>query len=179
MFIANIVGPFWLISFCARHMSIGFPRPTFLAAWWIPPCVLQFKRKSIFFNCYLAAPWPNLGHSQGDSLTNPMLITAFFHIRVHNREPRNEVGSLSSAEHLACFEPETFRFLLQRLNPLGHSPQIKWFMTSWPLKLIWKNRVIVTWDCRWHFLSVFHLLKASSLNSSYTTVYIWHNGFEV
>ena len=32
----------------------------------------------IFFNCYLAAPWPTLGHSQRDSLTNPMLITAFY-----------------------------------------------------------------------------------------------------
>ena len=33
--------------------------------------------KGFFFNCYLAAPLPTLGHSQGDSLTNPMLITAF------------------------------------------------------------------------------------------------------
>ena len=30
-----------------------------------------------FFNCYLADPRPTLGHSQGDSLTNQMLITAF------------------------------------------------------------------------------------------------------
>ena len=29
----------------------------------------------IFFNCYLAAPQPPLGHSQGDNLTIPMLIT--------------------------------------------------------------------------------------------------------
>ena len=29
-----------------------------------------------FFNCYLAAPRPTLGHSQGDSLTNSMLFTA-------------------------------------------------------------------------------------------------------
>ena len=31
----------------------------------------------IFFNCYLAVPWPTLGHSCGDSLTNQMLITVF------------------------------------------------------------------------------------------------------
>ena len=31
-----------------------------------------------FFNCYLAAPRPNLGHYRGDSLTHPMLITAFY-----------------------------------------------------------------------------------------------------
>ena len=59
-----------------------------------------------FFNCYLAVPRPTLGHSQGDSLTNPMLITAFVHIRPEGpQEPRNEVGSLSPAERLAGFEP--------------------------------------------------------------------------
>ena len=31
-----------------------------------------------FFNCYLAAPRPTLGHYRGDSLTHPMLITAFY-----------------------------------------------------------------------------------------------------
>ena len=82
------------------------------------------KSAFFFFNCYLAAPRPILGHSQGDSLTNPMLITAFVHIRPEgHREPPNEVGSLSPAERLAASEPGTFRFLLQCLNPLGHSPQ--------------------------------------------------------
>ena len=33
---------------------------------------------SFFFNCYLAAPRPTLGHYRGDSLTHPMLITAFY-----------------------------------------------------------------------------------------------------
>ena len=76
-----------------------------------------------FFNCYLTVPWPTLGRSQMDSLTNPMLITVFVHIRPDShRVPRNEVGSLSPAERLADFEPGTFRFLLQRLDPLGHSP---------------------------------------------------------
>ena len=54
-----------------------------------------------------------------------MLITAFVHVRPEgHREPRNEVGSLSPAERLAGFEPGTFRFWLQRLNPLGRSPRI-------------------------------------------------------
>ena len=76
-----------------------------------------------FFTCYLAVPRPALGHSQGDSLTNLMFITAFVYIPPEgHREPRNEVGSLSPAERLVGFEPGTFRFLLQRLNPLGHSP---------------------------------------------------------
>ena len=75
-----------------------------------------------FFNCYLAAPQPTLGHSRGDSLTNPILITAFFvHIRPKgHREPRNEVRSLSPAKRLVGFELGTFRFILQRLTPLGH-----------------------------------------------------------
>ena len=34
----------------------------------LPPLLL-------FFNCYLAVPESTLGDSQGDSLTNPMLIT--------------------------------------------------------------------------------------------------------
>ena len=52
-----------------------------------------------------------------------MLITAFAQVRpVGYWEPRDEVGSLSPAEHLAGFEEGTFRFWLQRLNPLGHSP---------------------------------------------------------
>ena len=62
-----------------------------------------------FFNCYLAVPLPTLGHSQGDSLTNLMLITVFLHVRPEgHREPRSEVGSLSPAEHLVGFEPGTF-----------------------------------------------------------------------
>ena len=40
---------------------------------WIP----KFVKNPYFFNCYLASIWPTLGHSQGDSLTNPILITAF------------------------------------------------------------------------------------------------------
>ena len=64
-----------------------------------------------FFNCYLAAPWPTLGHSQGDSLTKPMLITAFELFQVEGYwEPLNKVGSLSHAEHQGGFEPGTIWF---------------------------------------------------------------------
>ena len=41
---------------------------------------IEFK-KMFFFNCYLAAPRPTLGHYQGGSLTHPMLITAFLYTR--------------------------------------------------------------------------------------------------
>ena len=48
-----------------------------------------------------------------------MLITCILHIRPEgHREPRNQVGSLSPAERLVGFEPGTFRFWSQRLNPL-------------------------------------------------------------
>ena len=51
-------------------------------------CILVIAHTIFFFNCYLAVPWPTLDHSQGDSLTNPMLITAFVHIRPEgHREP--------------------------------------------------------------------------------------------
>ena len=75
----------------------------------------------MLFGC----PRPTLGHCQGDSLTNRMLITAYVHIRPEGHwEPRKEVGSLSPAERLVDFVPGTFRFLFQYLNPLGHSPQM-------------------------------------------------------
>ena len=79
----------------------------------------------IIFNCYLAVPRPTLGHSQGDSLANPVLITVYVRIQPKGHwELRNKVGSLSPAEHLAGFELGTFWFLFQRLSPLGHSPQL-------------------------------------------------------
>ena len=60
-----------------------------------------------FFKCYLSVPQPTLAHSQGESLTKSMLITAFVQVwpRGH-REPHNEVGSLSLVEHLAGFDWE-------------------------------------------------------------------------
>ena len=77
----------------------------------------------IFLNCYLAAPRPSLGYYRGGSLTHPMLIACVLHIRPEGRrEPRSGVGSLSPAECLVGFEPGTFRFWSQHLNPLGHSP---------------------------------------------------------
>ena len=66
---------------------------------------------SFLTTIYLAAPRPTLGYSQGDRLTNPMLITVFVHVRPKgHRKPRNEVVSLSLAERLAGFEPGTFQF---------------------------------------------------------------------
>ena len=86
--------------FCEHCKNTGnFPNPPMWKSFF-------------FFNYYLAAPRPTSGHYRGDSLTHPMLITAFVHVRPEgHREPRSEVGSLSPAERLAGFEPGTFRFL--------------------------------------------------------------------
>ena len=87
---------------------------------------LEKTKAPFFFNCYLAAPWPTLGHSWRDSLTNPMLITAFFvHIQpTGHQEHCNKVGSLSPAKRIVGFELGTFQFIMQHLNSLGHSPII-------------------------------------------------------
>ena len=54
-----------------------------------------------------------------------MLITCALHIRSKgHREPRNGVGTLVPAERLVGFELGIFRFCLQCLNPLGHSPLV-------------------------------------------------------
>ena len=107
-----------LIAFLTlEHRKTPF-HPAFLFSkihlLYIFCCFLLFF---FFFNCYLAVPRPTLGHSQGDSLPNLMLIIAYVHIRPEgHREPHNKVGSLSPAEHLAGFELGTFRFLFQRLG---------------------------------------------------------------
>ena len=64
-----------------------------------------------FFNCYLAVSRPTFDHSQGDRLTNPILITAFVQVQPEGHHERhNEVESLNPVERLAGFEPGTFQF---------------------------------------------------------------------
>ena len=65
---------------------------------------MLFLFLSFLFNCYLDDP--SLGHCRRGSLANPMLITE--HILVPpegHLKPRNEVGSLSTAERPVIFEP--------------------------------------------------------------------------
>ena len=68
----------------------------------------------LFFNWYLAASRPTLDHdqhSQGNSLTNPMLITRFYLCQPEGQqEPCSKVGSLNAAECLLGFESGTFQF---------------------------------------------------------------------
>lgn len=61
----------------------------------------------MFFICHLADPWQTLGHCQGDSVFNAMLINhcisdAYFNQKVTG-SPKNEVESLSLSKHLIGF----------------------------------------------------------------------------
>ena len=76
-----------------------------------------------FFKLLLGCPTANFGPLSRGQPHSPDVNHCVFHFRSEgHQEPRSEVGFLSPAEHLVRFEPGTFRFLLQRLNPLGHSP---------------------------------------------------------
>ena len=107
----------WYLVEADKHL-VGESRKEglFLVVW-------ENEQFFFFFNFYLAVPRPTLDDSQGDSITNLMLIAVFLHVRPEcHREPRNEVGSLSPVELPAGFELGTFQFWFQRLNPLGHFP---------------------------------------------------------
>ena len=101
-------------------------RSTSTARWhsvWMEAVVRKFFSS---FNCYLATPWPTLGHYRGGSLTHLMLITCVLHIWPKgHQEPCNKIESLSLVEHLVGFELGTFQFWSQCLNSLGHSPPLK------------------------------------------------------
>ena len=72
-----------------------------------------------FFNCYLAAPRPTLGHCRGGSLTNQMLITVFD----------------------SWFEPKVTVGFITRVGPKGRpSVYIDFFI------LIKVNSHIKTWN---------------------------------
>ena len=65
-------------------------------------------------------PTANFGPLSRGQPHSPNVNHCLLHFRPKGHwEPRNKVGSLNPAKHLVGFEPGTFRFLLQRLNPLG------------------------------------------------------------
>ena len=61
-----------------------------------------------------------------------------------HREPGNMVGSLIPSKHLMGFEARTFRFLLQRLNPLGHTLVLAWLTYSLWLKCLWHGLAVTS-----------------------------------
>ena len=68
-----------------------------------------------------------------EGTASPNVIHCVLHFRSEGHwKPHSEVGSLSTAERLVGIEQGTFQFLLQHLNPLGHSPN------SWINYLLFK-----------------------------------------
>ena len=103
---SEILNTYWAFTIIPANIHIyHFYSPFFLSFsnyfyWW---------HKTNFFKCYLAAPRSTLGHHWEGSFTHPMLITAFSYFRPKgHREPRDELGSFSPAEHLVGFQPENF-----------------------------------------------------------------------
>ena len=82
---------------------------------------IQIIQISFFFNLYFAASQPTLGQFWGGSFTHPMLIIVFLYTQpICHQGPCNMVRSLSLVEHQVGFEPETFQFWLQLLNPCNN-----------------------------------------------------------
>ena len=84
-------------------------------------CYEKYFGVCFFLKLLFGCPMANFGPLSRGQPHSPDVNHCILHFRREgHREPRNEVGSQSLAEHLVGFEPGTF--LLQRLNPLGHSP---------------------------------------------------------
>ena len=76
--------------------------------------VLALNRRShihadlfnIFFICYLVPPWPIFGHYQEDSLTHPMLITAFLSFFV-SEVTGNFITTRFEKLEMDCTDPQS------------------------------------------------------------------------
>ena len=73
------------------------------------------------FWSYLAVPRPTLGHSRVGSLSIDTSFWPFFifPLRSHRKTLSEVLGKLTLRQ--VVLELETFRFLVQHLNPLSHS----------------------------------------------------------
>ena len=91
-------------------------------------CCLPFRLcKWIFFNCYFAAPLPTMGHSPWGQPRQADVNHCILAILTWSLPKALQgCGSLlnPAAEWLVGFEPGTFRFYSQCINPRGYSPRI-------------------------------------------------------
>ena len=89
----------------------------------------SYKEGSIYLSIYfLTANWLYQGQLwailQGIASQTQCKLLWFLLVQPGgHQQSRNEVRSLSMAKHLMEFEPGTFRFQFQCLNPLGYPPQ--------------------------------------------------------
>ena len=85
---------------------------------WSNIQIFFFLKKNLF-----RCPTAKFGPLSRGQPYSPDVNHCVLHFRPEGQlEPRNEVGSLSPAKRLVGFALGTFRFLLERLNPLDHSP---------------------------------------------------------
>ena len=86
--------------------------------------VVMAETRLYFFSLLFGCLRPTVGHYQGDSLNQLMLILSFINCRskVH-WDPYSEAGSLSPPQCLVGIGPEP-PILTQHLHQLGHSPQL-------------------------------------------------------
>ena len=81
-----------------------------------------FSLWRFFFFLLFGSPTANFEPLSRRQPHSPNVNHLHLHIQPEGHwQPRNKVGSLSLAKRLVGFEPETFQFWPQRLNPLGHS----------------------------------------------------------
>ena len=86
--------------------------------------VFKVVLADLFFKLLFGCPTTNFGPLLRRKPHSPNVNHCVLHIRPEgHREPRYEVGSLNPAKCLTWFDPGTFRFWLQCLTPLSHSPQ--------------------------------------------------------
>ena len=129
----------WKIKFCWRTDQVVLPCEQTLNRMINFDKVTELLIFLVFFNCYLTVRWPSFGHSQGDSLTNPMLITAFVQVWPKgHREPRNEVGSLSSTDRLLGVWTGNLPILIGTPWPTRPLSQRVFPNSSHPGQKIWK-----------------------------------------
>ena len=82
-FLFGFSGKIWVPS-CTCIFKIWLKKcktkhPTKLWCWKYAFAIEELIFFHYFFICHLVAPWPNLGHCWGGSLTNLMLITTFIY----------------------------------------------------------------------------------------------------
>ena len=86
----------------------------FFYCWKLQDYIFQTRfQTTFFFNCYLAFPWPTLGHSRGDSLTNPMLITSFS--TISTRRSPGDWLDVSGNPFIKCTLAWTFSKFRQKI----------------------------------------------------------------
>ena len=124
--------------------------------------------ESVFLICYLAAPRPTLGHCQGDSLTNPMLITVFLILISTWSSPWTSWRDcvLKPGEHLVVFEPEASDSECNALNHQAtpwHKTNQRWrkenFRSKHFHKCLLENTTLITFTSSKDVFNQFYVLE--------------------